>query len=127
MTDQQQLLTRLSLSFLWIFTGINSTFFGIDAGYDVLSKGGITGGLASSLIYLGSGVDILIGIWLLFGKEIRICCMVQIVVIVTYSLILTYFDASYWLHPFGPITKNIPIIVLVYLLCSSRGYTKANG
>jgi hypothetical protein len=48
-----------------------------------------------------------------FSFQLRLCCIVQIVVIVIYTLLLTVIDASMWLHPFGPLTKNLPIIILI--------------
>ena len=37
----------------------------------------------------------------------------QVAVIALYTTILTVVDMSFWLHPFGLITKSIPIIVLI--------------
>ena len=116
-----ELAARLSLSFLWVFTGIVSEFFAQDIGYRVLANGGVTGTLADLSILSGSLLDIMIGVWLLIGKKLPLCYLVQIVVIVSYSLLLTIIEPSYWIHPFGPLTKNIPLLVLIYYL-----YTQSN-
>ena len=120
MTHQQKLAARVALSALWIFTGITSAFLSPEIGYEVLAKGGVTGGHAALLIYLGSGLDIAIGIWLIIGKSLRCCYLIQLALIVCYTFLLTYFDYTYWLHPFGPLTKNIPIIILIYFLYSEE-------
>ncbi|SFD51375.1 DoxX-like family protein [Pseudoalteromonas denitrificans] len=104
---------KYSLSFLWIFTGITSIYFSPEVGYEILASASITGLMADVSVYAGGSLDIVIGLWLLTSFRIRLCCIVQVAVIVLYTLILTVIDVSFWLHPFGPITKNIPIIVLI--------------
>ncbi len=115
-----QQAARFSLSFLWIFTGLTSSFFAQDIGYEGLSKGGITGPSASACILAGSLVDIALGLWLLLGWRLRTCYQIQITVIVIYTLLLTVVDPSFWLHPFGPLTKNIPILVLILMISESE-------
>jgi hypothetical protein len=118
MTAPQQQLARLALAILWIFTGVTSVFFAPEIGYEVLTSGGIIGPTATTLIYLGSALDILIGLWVLTGWRLKPCCWLQLTVIISYSLLLTFIAPEYWLHPFGPLTKNIPIAVLIYILVS---------
>jgi hypothetical protein len=105
-----------SLSFVWIFTGLTSIFFSPDIGYDILASANITGVLADIAVYSGGVLDILLGLWLLLGKRVKLCCVCQIAVIVIYTILLTIIDASFWLHPFGPLTKNMPIMVLICLV-----------
>lgn len=116
LNNNQHLLGRLSLSFLWIFTGLTSLFFNPETGYEILHSANITGDYAVFLIYAGSLVDILIGIWLLQSRLLKVCYLIQICIIVVYMLLLSFIDFSYWLHPFGPVTKNIPILVLIFIL-----------
>ena len=107
LTSSTQIAARLSLSFLWVFTGITSAFFAKDIGYEVLANGGITGSLAEISIYAGSALDVAIGIWLLINRGLNLCYLLQISVIATYTALLTVIDPSYWLHPFGPVTKLV--------------------
>ena len=117
------LAARLSLSFLWFFTGITSVFFAKDIGYEVLANGGIKGNLATFSIYSGSFLDIVISFWLLSGKYLRNCYLIQIIVIVLYTLLLTAIEPNFWIHPFGPLTKNIPLLVMIYYLYQREGLT----
>ncbi len=116
MTSGIYFAARLSLAFLWVFTGVTSVFFAKEIGYKVLASGGITGALADLSIMSGSILDVAIGIWLLLGKRLKLCYLVQIVVVVSYTLLLTVIDPNYWVHPFGPLTKNIPLLVMIYYL-----------
>lgn len=110
------IMARVSLAILWVFTGISSEFFAKDIGFEVLSSAGITGQFASVLISLGSLADVVVGLWVLFGVKLRLCYLVQMVLIVGYSILLSFIAPDFWLHPFGPITKNIPILVFIYYL-----------
>lgn len=102
-----------SLAFLWFFTGLTSIYFSPEIGYEILASANITGSMADIFVYAGGALDIVLGLWLLTSVKTKLCCIVQVTVIVLYTIILTIIDASFWLHPFGPITKNIPIIVLI--------------
>ena len=110
------LIARLSLGFLWSFTGLVSIFYAENMGYRILADAGITGFFADACIYGGSITDIMIGAWLFLGRGIAACCILQIVFIIIYTVLLSIIDPVYWLHPFGPLSKNIPILVLVYVL-----------
>ena len=109
-----------ALAFLWIFTGLTSIYFSPEIGYEILESANITGSMADFSVYAGGALDIVLGLWLLTSVKTKLCCIVQVVVIATYTIILTVIDASFWLHPFGPITKNFPIIVLILLIMFSK-------
>jgi hypothetical protein len=102
-----------SLAFLWIFTGLTSIYFSPEIGYEILASANITGSMADFSVYAGGALDIVLGLWLLTSVKTKLCCIVQVAVIAFYTIILTVVDASFWLHPFGPITKNFPIVVLI--------------
>lgn len=111
---------KYSLSFLWIFTGLTSIFFSPEIGYQILAGANVNGTLADISVIGGGALDIALGLWLLSAFRIKLCCLIQVTVIVSYTVLLTFIDASFWLHPFGPITKNFPIIVLITLLLKDK-------
>lgn len=102
-----------SLAFVRLFTDLTSTYFVSEIGYDILANANITGTMADFSVYAGGTLDIVLGLWLLSSVKIKLCCTVQVATIALYTIILTVIDASFWLHPFGSITKNIPILVLI--------------
>ena len=112
---------RLSLALLWIFTGLTSVFFAPQLGFELLLSVSIEGKLADVIVYAGSVLDISIGLWLLSALRLQYCYLLQLTVIIVYSLLLTIIDGSFWLHPFGPITKNIPILMLIFILYKREG------
>lgn len=107
---------KYSLAFLWISTAIVSTFISPEFGFDLLAKADVEGLLAELFVYGGSLVDLLIGLWIVSGKALKSCCWFQMAMIIFYSVLLTMIDAAFWLHPFGPLTKNIPILVLIGII-----------
>jgi len=111
---------KLALAFLWIFTGLTSLFFSPELGYELLNSVSITGLKASMLVYSGALLDIGIGLWLLSSWKVRYCCLAQCLTITIYTLLLTLIDASFWLHPFGPLTKNIPILMLILIVFTNE-------
>lgn len=121
-----QTVARFSISFLWVFTGITSYFFAKDIGHDVLARANITGVFAEACIVAGCVLDIFIGIWLLTGRKLLWCYWLQFGVIAVYTLLLTVIAPEFWLHPFGPLTKNIPLVVLIgWLFVDERDKTTA--
>ena len=111
---------KYSLAFLWIFTGLTSVYFSPEIGYEILANANVTGALADVAIYAGGILDIVLGLWLITSFKTKLCCITQISVITVYTILLTFIDASFWLHPFGPITKNIPIVVLIFFLLKNK-------
>jgi hypothetical protein len=109
-------ICRLSLSFLWLWTAATSFWWGRAVGYEVLSQQGIVGAVVDACINAGSLLDAVIGIWLLSNFKMQWCYKFQIILIISYTILLTIIDASFWLHPFGPLTKNIPILALLLVL-----------
>ncbi|MCI2284376.1 hypothetical protein L3081_14515 [Colwellia sp. MSW7] len=43
---------KYSLAFLWIFTGLTSSYFSPEIGYEILTSANITGSLADIAVYL---------------------------------------------------------------------------
>lgn len=69
------------------------------------------------LLQIGSGVAAL----LLRGRALRFVLAAQVFALVVLPLLVSWQFPLLWLHPFGPLTKNAPVLVgtaLVLLRCS---------
>lgn len=111
-------LLRLSIAFLWLWSGIVSIlFFPHEQSYQFLAASGITGSSAPIMLYGLAIMDIILGLATLFAYRIRPLILFQLSIIFLYTLNITFTLAEFWLHPFGPVLKNIPLLVtlLVYL------------
>jgi len=105
-------LLRISIALLWIITGIISSFiFPVEQSYAMLGHAGITGILAPVLLYAASALDIGLGIATLLSYRLTLVGFTQITVIILYTTIISFSQPELWLHPFGPLTKNLPVIV----------------
>ena len=109
---------RVSIAFLWIWSGLVSIFlFPVEQSYQFLAASGISGNVAPVMLYGLAGMDILFGLATLGAYRIRLLILLQMTVVFLYTLIITITLPEFWLHPFGPVLKNIPLLVtlLVYL------------
>jgi uncharacterized protein YbjT (DUF2867 family) len=110
-------LLRISLALMWILTGLTSAFFyPSEESYALLEKTGITGTMAPLMLYGAAALDLLLGLALLFSIRLRMAASIQIAVMALYSLIITVALPAFWLHPFGPVSKNMPLIVATLIL-----------
>jgi len=76
----------------------------------------VEGSLADAAILCGSVVDIAIGLWLLCNWRLSWCFKIQLIIIASYTVLLTIIAPSFWLHPFGPLSKNIPLACFIFIL-----------
>lgn len=110
-------LLQLSLAFLWLFTAFASVFlFPQDQSFALLDKVGISSDWQPLFLYGASTINALIGLCLLFNYQIRKVCLLQMFIMLIYSVIITLKLPYFWLEPFGPITKNIPLFISIYIL-----------
>lgn len=109
------LALRLSMAFLWLLSGVTSMTWGRAIGEELLFSVGLNSWQVAGCIYGGSILDIFLGLWLLSGWQFRLCLKLQLLVVLVYSLLLSVIAPETWLHPFGPLSKNIPLLVLLWL------------
>ena len=110
-------LLRFAIAFVWIYTGIISAFFyPLENSYQMLSRVGISADWQAVTLYTASGLNILLGITILFSYRIVLLGMVQLLIITIYTVLISLFLPEYWLHPFGPLSKNIPLIVSILIM-----------
>jgi hypothetical protein len=49
-------------------------------------------------------------------RDRRVLWLVQMMLIVGYTIIISIGLPEFWLHPYGPILKNLPMLAAIYLL-----------
>ncbi len=110
-------ILRFTIAFLWIVSGIVSAFvFPVEQSYDMLAQAGITGIWAPLMLYSAAAVDFILGIATLLAYRINLVGMVQIALIVIYSVIISFALPEQWIHPFGPVTKNLPLVAATLIM-----------
>lgn len=110
-------LLRLSLALLWLWTAVvSAALYPLEQSVALLAGVGIPAAWAMPLLYGAALLDLLLGLALLCNRHVRSAATVQIAVVLLYSVIITLFLAEQWLHPFGPISKNLPLLVATLTL-----------
>ena len=110
-------LLRVALGLLWLVTGILSLgLYPLDKSVALVAQVGITGSLAPLAVYVAALLDCVLGVATLVRHHIRWVGLAQIYLMLGYSLLITVGLPEVWLHPFGPVTKNIPLIVATLVM-----------
>lgn len=110
-------LLRLSIAFVWLWSGLTSAFFYPEVlSFDLLDSVGITGAAGPLTLYGLSLLDVVIGLLTLFGWKLRPLIVLQLISIFAYSLVVGIALPEFLFHPFGPVLKNLPLLVAIYIL-----------
>jgi uncharacterized protein YbjT (DUF2867 family) len=110
---------RICIGLLWLVTGLISIFiFPIESSYSLLAQLGIGKALAPFVLYSAAGLDIVLGLATLANYRIVAVGILQIIVMLTYVILITVGLPEHWVHPFGAITKNIPLMVATLVMIS---------
>ena len=110
-------LLRLIIGFVWIWSGIVSAFlYPHLLALELLHEIGVPVGLDVPLLYFASFLDIGIGVLTIMGYRLQAMLSLQLLVIGVYTLLLTFLASYHWLHPFGPVLKNLPLMVSIFVL-----------
>ncbi|KTC80432.1 oxidoreductase [Legionella cherrii] len=115
-------ILRLSIAFIWLFTAISCLFFYPKAAsYGLLAQIGVKPFWQPILFYGACILDAVIGLAVLSSNRLKKITLVQMVIILGYSALLTWKLPNLWFEPFAPLAKNIPLLaaILVYLALES--------
>ena len=117
-----QPLLRLTLGFLWFGTGLVS--FGLFPPaefYVMLGELGLTGPIAEVALFGAAGLNIVLGVLLLINWRAGWVATAMLVLLAIFSFAALLLPHEYWLTPFAPILKNLPIgVALLALIAMER-------
>lgn len=120
------LLIRLTLASVWLGTALVVLCFYPQAdSLQLLARVGLQGTAAVVLLHLSTAFDLLLGILTLLWPH-KTLWLIQALLILGYSVIISIFLPEYWQHPFGPMLKNLPILLLLWLLYRHPPATTSN-
>jgi hypothetical protein len=110
-------LLRVSVALVWIVTGIVSLgVYPVSASLDLLARVGLHGSLALVALYAAAALDLALGVATLAMRRRQRLYAFQVLVILGYTAIITVWLPEYWLHPYGPVLKNLPLLAALWLL-----------
>lgn len=112
-------LLRLSLVAVWLWTAAASLLQWQGESTALLAAGGIASSdIQAWLIGAGVALDLLLGLWLLWRPG-RAAYAASLAAMLAMTLAATALLPSLWLHPLGPLSKNLPIAAALWLLWQS--------
>lgn len=109
-------LLRASLAFVWLATSLVSVVEFQGQSAELLRAAGLQQPAWMAVLILGgAGVDGLLGLalWL---KPSRCIYLAALAVMVTMTAIASLLRPDLWLHPLGPLTKNLVLAALLWVL-----------
>ncbi|KIF80650.1 SDR family oxidoreductase [Noviherbaspirillum autotrophicum] len=113
-------LFRIVLTIVWMVTGLLSLgLYPVADSLAMLGQVGLHGTVAHVALYGAALLDCAFGVATLAIPG-RALWRLQIALILGYTAIITLFLPYYWLHPFGPVLKNLPILALLVVLDASE-------
>jgi hypothetical protein len=113
-------LLRYSLVWVWLATAVVSLWELNGQSTQLLVSAGIQSTLLiQALVWGGASLDAALGValWL---KPCRRSYLLALVAMLSMTVLATLLHPTLWLHPLGPLTKNIPIAAALWILFKSK-------
>ena len=114
-------LLRASRVVVWLATAVVSVWElhgqsrELLAGLPTAWTEGNTSWLPTAIILAGAAADAVLGLWLALRPG-RKAYGAALLVMLAMTLLATAIHPAWWLHPFGPLTKNLPIAAILWVL-----------
>lgn len=107
---------RITLALLWLITAAVSWFGWPHAeSHAWLAACGVPGAWRETVLLAASVTDAAIGCALLFSSA-RLLWLIQLMLVSSYTIIMSLCLPQLWLHPFGILSKNLPLLVLMFAM-----------
>lgn len=108
---------RLSIAAVWIITAIVSYgLYPVEASYELLARTGIPPALQPLMLYGAASFDLALGLGILFLGRRRWLWLAQLGLIGFYTVVIAIRLPEFLLHPYGPLSKNLPMLAAIWLL-----------
>ncbi|MBF0382855.1 MAG: SDR family oxidoreductase [Magnetococcales bacterium] len=110
--DPLRLPLRWALGLFWIISGVLPLLVleTNQEGYALLAKIGFEVELSYLLLHGAAAINIILGLMLLAPFHPRLAGGLQILFILAYSTIILTYLPEFLTQPFGPLTKNLPLL-----------------
>jgi len=105
-------LSRHVLALVWLATAVVSVHDGGAAGAALLSGTGLGAGARLATVWLASAWDGVVGLALLLKPGVFVYRIAALSVI-GLTVAATFVLPALWLDPFGPLLKNLPLLLLL--------------
>ena len=108
---------RYSIAAVWILTAIVSFgLYPVEDSYALLARSSIPQPLQPLMLYGAASFDLLLGLGILFLARRRWLWLAQLALIGFYTVFIALKLPEFLLHPYGPLSKNLPMLAGIWLL-----------
>ncbi len=108
---------RYAIASVWIATAIVSAgLYPAELSYLLLERTGMPPALGPLMLYGASAFDLLLGLGIVLLTQRRWLWLMQLGLIGFYTIIIAWKLPEFLLHPYGPLTKNLPMLAAIWLL-----------
>jgi uncharacterized protein YbjT (DUF2867 family) len=110
-------LLRSSVAAVWLITAAVS--FGLyppEDSYRLLERSGVPSAMAPLMLYGAATLDLLIGLGILLLRKRGWLWLLQLGLIGFYTVYIALRLPEFLLHPYGPLSKNLPMLAAIWLL-----------
>lgn len=120
-------LLRASVVVVWLATALVSVIELHGQSLQLLHSAGLRHpGLTDALIWGGIAVDVALGLalWLRPGRPVYLAALGMLGLM---TLVASVLLPALWLHPLGPLLKNLPIAALLWVLAQESSRSRETG
>lgn len=112
-------LLRLGMAVIWVTEGVlPKMLFQQPGEVEIAMVLGLSAASAGTLIWVTGLGQALSGLaaMVLRGAPLRWLLLLQLLALIFLPLMVTFVQPQMWVHPFGPLIKNAPILAGTYIL-----------
>ncbi len=108
---------RYAIASVWIATAIVSAgLYPAELSYQLLERTGVPPALGPLMLYGASAFDLLLGLGIVLLTHRRWLWLMQLALVGFYTIVIAWKLPEFLLHPYGPLTKNLPMLAAIWLL-----------
>lgn len=110
------LVAAVAIVWLWS-AAVSFGLYPVQQSLALLEAAGVPPALRAAALHGAAVLDLLLGLLTLHPRtRTRALWAAQAALIAAYTAVLTLRLPEFWLHPFGPLLKNLPLLALLALL-----------
>jgi uncharacterized protein YbjT (DUF2867 family) len=110
-------LLRWALAVMWVASGVVGLLQPVASAATLLAGLGITAA-AGLVLWASCLLDIVVGVALCLRWRPSLLAAAQLAIVLLYTVGLTWAEPALWVDPFGPLLKNLPILIAIAILAA---------
>jgi hypothetical protein len=95
---------------------VSAFVYPVSASLDLLERSGVPAEFGPLMLYGASAFDLLLGLGILLLARRKWLWLAQLVLIGFYTIVIAFKLPEFLIHPYGPLTKNLPMLAAIWLL-----------